>query len=132
MKYTLKGEEFDINTFHVIADVQYPVGWFFSKENRDAIGIVEIEDNATPPPPPVPQVVTRRQARQALLLKGMLDKIEPAINALPNATQRGMALIEWQDSLNFERNRPLVIQIGQVLGLDAKGLDDLFVYAATL
>jgi hypothetical protein len=82
--------------------------------------------------PAVPTAVTRRQARQALLLAGLLDNVQPAINAIPDATARGLAQIEWDDSLEFQRERPLVISIGAAIGLDAAGLDGLFVQAAAL
>lgn len=130
--YKLKGELFDIEQFHVIDDVQYPVGWFYEKDNRDAMDITEEEVAGPVVGTPVPSSVTRRQARQALLLKGLLDKIEPAIESIPDATQRGLALIEWQDSQVFERSRPLLVQIGLALGLDSAGMDALFMYAATL
>lgn len=93
--------------------------------------IAEIAARASAPPP-VPQQVTRRQARQALLLAGLLDDVQPAIDAIPDATQRALAQIEWDDSLEFLRNRPLVIQIGTALGLDDAGLDQLFIQAASL
>ena len=80
----------------------------------------------------VPQSVTRRQARQALLLAGLLDSVEPAINAIPDATQRRLSLIEWQDSLEFERNRPLLVSMGTALGLTSAQLDQLFITAASL
>lgn len=82
--------------------------------------------------PTVPASVTRRQARQALLLAGLLGNVQSAIDAIPDSTQRGMAQIEWDDSQAFERNRPLLIQIGVALGLDDAGLDALFVQAAAL
>ena len=87
---------------------------------------------AEPAPPPVPQTVTRRQARQALLLEGLLDDVPVAIAAIPDETERRMAQIEWEDSLEFVRSRPLVIQIGAALGLDAAALDALFTHAANL
>lgn len=82
--------------------------------------------------PEVPPKVTRRQARQALMIKGVLDKVQPAIDAIPDATTRGLAQIEWDDSQDFERNRPLLIQLGTGIGLDANGMDELFIFAATL
>ena len=82
--------------------------------------------------PVVPQSVTRRQARQALLLAGLLDQVPAKLAAIPDATQRGMATIEWEDSLEFERHRPLVVSIGAALGLDSAQLDALFVTAAGL
>lgn len=82
---------------------------------------------------PVPRSVTRRQARQALLLKGLLDDVPIAImNNLADPIQREMAMIEWEDSLEFERTRPLVVQIGNAIGLDAAEMDELFIFAATL
>lgn len=80
----------------------------------------------------VPASVTRRQARQALLLAGLLDNVQPAIDSIPDPVHRGMAQIEWDDSQAFERDRPLLIQIGMALGLDDAGLDALFIHAATL
>lgn len=80
----------------------------------------------------VPHKVSRRQARQALLLAGLLDLVPSAIAAIPEPTQRRLAEIEWEDSLEFERARPLVIQIGTYLGLDETALDNLFIKAAKL
>lgn len=95
--------------------------------------IAEIEARKfSPGPAPIPQSVTRRQARQALLLAGLLDDVPLAIEAIPDETQRRLAQIEWEDSLEFIRTRPLVIQIGAALGLDAAGLDQMFVTASTL
>lgn len=82
--------------------------------------------------PIVPHVVTRRQARQALLIRGLLDLVEPAIDAIENPLQRDLAQIEWEDATEFERSRPIVIQIGLALGLDEDGLDELFIFASTL
>jgi hypothetical protein len=87
--------------------------------------------------PSVPAKVTRRQARQALLLASLLDDVPTAIAALDDGTPEGnqkmrLAQIEWEDSLEFERARPLVIAIGAAIGLDADKLDDLFITAAGL
>lgn len=89
-------------------------------------------DVPVPPQPLVPHKVTRRQARQALLLAGLLEQVEPAIQSITDPMQRQLALIEWQDSLEFERHRPLLITLGAALGLDEAALDQLFITAATL
>lgn len=80
----------------------------------------------------VPLRVTRRQARQALLLAGLLDSVPAAIAAIPDPVHRGLAQIEWDDSLEFERHRPLLIQLGAALGLDSAALDQLFITAHAL
>ena len=84
------------------------------------------------PPTPIPQTVTRRQAKQALLIGEKLSLVRPAIDAIPYATQRGLVQLEWDDSQEFQRNHASVIAIGTAIGLDSAGIDDLFVLAATL
>ena len=81
---------------------------------------------------PVPEQVTRRQAKAALLLAGLLDSVQPAIDAIPDATQRALAQLEWDESLHFERSRPILIALATALGLDSDDLDDLFRTAAGL
>ena len=80
----------------------------------------------------VPQSVTRRQARQALLLSNKLHLVQLAIDAIPNELQRQLVQIEWDDSQEFDRTRPIVISIGEAIGLDATALDEIFILASTL
>ncbi|MYM34947.1 hypothetical protein GTP38_11425 [Duganella sp. FT94W] len=80
----------------------------------------------------VPQKVTRRQARQSLLLAGLLEAVQPTIDAIADPVRRGLAQIEWDDSLEFERRHPLVMNVGVALGLDDAALDALFIQAAAL
>ena len=84
------------------------------------------------PPPAVPASVTRRQAKQALLLNGLLSNVQPAIDAIPDPTQRAMIQIEWDDSQVFERSRPALVALGSALGLSSAQLDSLFITAAQL
>jgi hypothetical protein len=99
-----------------------------------AIGDLWDGESFTKPAPVVvvPQEVTRRQALQALLLAGKLHLVQPAIDAIQDATQRGMMQIEWDDSQAFQRTRPSLIAIGTAIGLDSAAIDALFVTAATL
>jgi hypothetical protein len=99
-----------------------------------AIGDLWDGESFTTPAPVVvvPQEVTRRQALQALLLAGKLHLVQPAIDAIQDATQRGMMQIEWDDSQAFQRTRPSLIAIGTAIGLDSAAIDALFVTAATL
>lgn len=91
----------------------------------------------TPEPAPVvqpgvPKVVTRRQARQALLLAGRLQDVQPAIDAIADPVQRGMVQIEWDDSQEFQRTRPTLIALATAIGMTAQDLDALFMQAAQL
>lgn len=86
----------------------------------------------------VPQVVTRRQAKQALRQTldangaTLLSKVQPAIDAILDPLQRDTMQIEWDESLDFVRTRPSLIQMGAAIGLDSAGIDQLFILAATL
>lgn len=87
---------------------------------------------ADPPPPlGVPQAVTMRQARLALLAAGKLSQVAAAIAAMPSPAKE-QAGIEWEYSTEVQRNRPFVLQLGAALGLDDAALDALFTAAAQL
>ena len=81
--------------------------------------------------PIIPKKVTRRQALSALLISGLTkEMIGTAINGLPiSDLQKALALIEFHESLEFEYDRPLTIQMCAVMGLDR---DDLFTLAGSL
>lgn len=81
--------------------------------------------------PPVPQEVTMRQARQALILAGKLDTINQALQGM-RGTPGELARAEWEYSITVQRNRPLVLSLGAALGMSSADLDALFVQAATL
>lgn len=88
---------------------------------------------ADPPPPPPPVTsVAMRQARLALLGAGLLGQVSSAIAAIPDATQRAAAEIEWEYATEVRRDSPWVLQLSAALGLDAEQLDALFAHAATL
>lgn len=83
--------------------------------------------------PVVPKQVTRSQALQALFLAGKTSSdIETAISAALPSPQKELALIEFKESLHFERARPLVNNLGPLLGLSSTDIDNLFITAATL
>lgn len=100
----------------------------------DLVPMTEAEVQVHLNPPPVlqvPQVVTMRQARLALLGAGLLTQVDAAIDALPEP-QRSAARIEWDYSSEVHRSRAFVQQLGHALGLSDEQLDDLFTQAAAL
>lgn len=86
----------------------------------------------TPAPLLIIRPVTRRQARQALFINGLLDSVPDAIASIEDEQVRKMVEIFWEDSLEFYRDNEYVVSIGAAIGLGEKGLDELFQFASTL
>lgn len=79
----------------------------------------------------VPQTVTMRQARLALLADSKLSQVDAVIDSLPEP-QKSAARIEWDYSSEVQRDRPFVKQIGAALGYTDEQLDQLFIEASKL
>ena len=92
----------------------------------------ESEVRVMPPETPqAPQEVTMRQARLALHAVGKLAAVNAAIAGLPDPPKTA-ALIEWEYSSTVRRDSQFVSLLGPAIGLDAAGLDALFIAAAKL
>lgn len=91
--------------------------------------------NVPQPPDPVvptvPESVTMRQARLALLQVGLLSQVNAAIAAM-SGVAGDAARIEWEFGSTVDRGRPLVQSLAGALSLTSTQLDDLFVLAASL
>ena len=74
----------------------------------------------------VPQTVSPRQARLALLQATLLDEVELLL-----ANDKAMQ-IWWEYSLDIQRNHEYITTMGTALGLTELQLDDLFILGATL
>jgi len=74
----------------------------------------------------VPQTITPRQARLALLQATLLDEVELLI-----ANDRAMQ-IWWEYSLEIDRNNEHIITMSTALGLTESQLDDLLILGASL
>ncbi|MGE8688629.1 MAG: hypothetical protein ACN6PJ_15915 [Achromobacter sp.] len=90
------------------------------------------------PPPPVPQVVSRWQGREAMLLTlhgnpgervSLFDAVE-ALMATPDTP--AYYVRAWEELQDFERTSPTLIAIADELGLTSEALDKLFLFAASL
>lgn len=76
---------------------------------------------------PVPQQVTMRQARLALLSAGLLDDVEAVISAAGRAAQ-----LEWEYAAVVDRSNPAVAAVQQQQALTDVQIDDLFREATKL
>ena len=79
----------------------------------------------------VPQSVTMRQARLALLGIDKLKLVQTAIDTL-DEPMKSAAAIEWEYSSAVNRNSEFVEVLGKLLGLNSDGIDNLFIAASKL
>lgn len=121
-------------------DINHPVyGWIAftaTPDDAEAHGrelFEAVKDEAAayvPPetgPEPVPSVVSRFQARAALLQAGLLEQAETAV-----AAGDALGQLAWVDAQEFRRQSPTVAAIADALGLTNDQLDDLFRAAALI
>lgn len=147
VKYQKEGSEFQASYDSVL---------LWSEKERDSAGIYQIrEGEATPegsylvsrelidrdlrpawkntfapiPEQSSPQEVTMRQAKIALSRAARLTQANAAIEAM-SGQQGEEARIEWQYATVLRRDHPLVLGIGQALGMDDATIDTLFKEAA--
>lgn len=101
---------------------------FATKAEKDAAKAADVEAKRLAA---IPQAVTMRQARLALLGDGLLATVNSTIAAMAGAAGEA-ARIEWEFSNEVQRHQPLVLALGPTLGLSAAQLDALFIAAAAL
>jgi hypothetical protein len=87
--------------------------------------------DVVPPAPVVPEMVSMRQARIALLLSGHLASVTAAISGMPGM-EGDVARVEWEYAQEVRRDSPLIVALAPVLGLSQEQLDGLFVQASNL
>ena len=105
-------------------DAEVAVGWSFDGAFYEAPNVDAITH--------VPQSVSMRQAREALIRRGHIAAVDDYIAAIPGI-EGEIARNEWNRSQVVERNRPLTLAMAQIIGLDVPDeLDELFIYAVTL
>lgn len=106
----------------VACDDSVQAGWVWDGETFTA-----------PPEPPtvIPQQVTMRQARLALLGAGLLAGVNAAIASLPEP-DKSAAIIEWEYAAVVQRSSGLVPAMATALGMTDAQIDSLFLTASQL
>lgn len=133
------------NTVEIIPRVGLPGGYTRApfpdlEEGEYALWNGKWVVTTTPPPPikpDVPEEITRRQARQALLAAGLLSQADTLVNSLPGV-QGEAARNDWYHSLGVRRDNPLILTMAAqitlpdgTVGLTEDQLDELFINGAT-
>ena len=79
----------------------------------------------------IPQSVSMRQIRLALLKAGKLDSVNTMIAAKIGLGGRSTQ-IEWEYAPELQRASPLIAELGAALSMDRAALDALFMAASGL
>ena len=80
----------------------------------------------------IPESISKRQARQQLIINGLYGNIQQIIDSIEDPTERLLTQVFWEDSNIFERKHPMLIQFGTALGLTEAELDMMFINASKL
>lgn len=101
-------------------ETQPSIGWTYDNEIFAAPVIV------------IPQSVTPRQIRMALVLSGVsISQIDDALATMAEP-EKSLAVIEWEYSTTFVRTNPLVAAVATMLEWTSGQLDALWALAYSL
>lgn len=90
-------------------------------------------DRDMPEPNTTLNPLTARQLRLGLVMNDIsLANVEATINAIENPQDKAVAQIEWEYASQFERDHPLIAQVGGALGLSEGQIDIMWAQAQTL
>lgn len=104
-------------------DHTYPTdGWYWFDTLEDAINGL----SNTPPT----NIVSRRQARLALLEVGLLDDVENFVSAIEDPVAKRQAQIEYEAD-PWDRDNQYLINMWVLLGGTEQTLNEMFALAAT-
>lgn len=86
-----------------------------------------------PEPDPGLPPLTARQLRLGLIAAGIaLSSVEAAVAAIEDAAGREIAKVEWEYASQFDRDHPLIEQVGVALGLTPEQIDAAWLAAVNL
>jgi hypothetical protein len=93
---------------------------------------VPLFDDGQPSPAKVPESVSPRQIRLAMLQSGMiLTAIDDLINSMPEP-DKTIVRVNWDYAIEISRADPLIENMGALLGLTSDQIDALFILAENL
>lgn len=81
-------------------------------------------------PQDIPQTVSARQVRIWLIQHGIsLSQVENAIDNIQDPVTRDITRVEWEYAPYIERSHPMLIPLGDALGLSSEQIDQAFIEA---
>lgn len=102
-----------------------------TSEQIDKVDLI-VEQHSIPVPSNIPEFVTRKQMKLAMLRSGIsMAMVDKFIESL-DEPQKSEIKIYWQDSQEFYRQHPFLIQVSPLMGITSDVLDNLFILAKTI
>ena len=80
----------------------------------------------------VPKSISLRQAKQQLMIDGLYDSVELAINNITDPVEKRIVENYWHNAQIFERDSDILVNLSLALSLDESKIDELFYNAAQL
>lgn len=101
--------------------------------NKPAENAVWANGSWTIPDLVIPDTVSARQIRLWLINNGiLLSQVENAINNIEDPFIRESTKVEWEYAPYVERSHPMLIPLGQALGLTEQQIDQAFFEASQI
>ena len=85
-----------------------------------------------PPVPVVPESITRAQGKAALIQAGLWASVVAYVDAIPDPTDKALAGVALNDTLEWRRSSPFLNTAVTALDLTEGQLDALFITAAQI
>jgi hypothetical protein len=108
-----------------ILDIDVPEG--FTPQGYEYQNGAIVAKPIIAPKPEVPQSISMRQARLALLAADLLDDVDTMIKAIGRA-----AAITWEFATEVERTNELIAAVQEAKGLTDEQIDEMFIAASKL
>jgi hypothetical protein len=85
------------------------------------------------PQPSVPESISARQVRIWLIQHGIsLSQVDAAIDSIGDPVTKEITRVDWEYAPYIERSHPMLIPLGQMLGLSESDIDTAFIEASIL
>src|SRR5690554_1160531 len=81
---------------------------------------------------PAPKTISRRQAKQQLVIAGLDEAAAAAIDAIEDPIERKLVRIWFDDADHWERDNEWLLALAEKLGLGEAEIDELFAAAGEL
>src|SRR5690606_8687705 len=119
------------------ADGEYKLGDDYEGQTYDGLGPIPAWLSTDAPeqpeqPDPVPYSVTRAQGKAALIQAGMWPAVLALVDGIEDPTEKALADVALNDTLDWRRDSPFLNQAAAAIGLNEKQLDDLFIAASKI